>query len=115
MPTFALLYTNTLVDHDTPSDLPPQKNSLTYGKRVFSPPPQKIRHAATAMTGKGCSVAAEKIALDRCRNTAPKGATVLSTRHIIRHTPALERHGVRVMLRRCGKYDDGGINQWPKR
>ena len=54
-------------------------------KKVSPDPPQNIRHAATALTGVGCSVAAT-IETFFVSATPTKSATSIEPCHIIRNT-----------------------------
>ena len=68
-----------------------------FAQKVSPDPPQNIRHAATALTGMGCSVAAT-IGTFFVSATPTKSATSIEPCHIIRNTGDHEAHSLRTFV-----------------
>jgi hypothetical protein len=66
-------------------------------KKVSPDPPPKIRHAATALTGMGCSVAAT-IETSFVSATPTKSATSIEPCLVIRNTGDHEAHGLGIFV-----------------
>ena len=68
-----------------------------FAQKVSPTLPQNIRHAATALTGVGCSVAAT-IGAFFVSATPTKSATSIEPCHIIRNTGDHEAHGLGIFV-----------------
>ena len=79
-------------------------------KKVSPDPPQNIRHAATALTGVGCSVAAT-IGTFLFPPRRQKSATSIEPCHIIRYTGDHEAHSLRTFVAALRQF----LRHWPKK
>ena len=79
-------------------------------KKVSPDPPQNIRHAATALTGMGCSVAAT-IGTFFVSATPTKSATSIEPCLVIRNTGNHEAHDFQDLVAALRQF----LGHWPKK